>query len=281
MLASTTHDTKRSEDVRARLLVLAEIPDRFVEAVERWRALNERHWTIEPDRNLEWLLYQTLVGAHPLSNERALRYVEKAMREAKVHTSWTEPNAPYEDGIRTFVERALLDDPFVSDLAAFVEPLVEPGRSNSLAMQAIKLTSPGVPDIYQGTELWDLSLVDPDNRRPVDYDERRRLLASGEHPKLLLTQRLLHLGVGGDCTPLAARGEASEHVLAFVRGSRHATVVTRFPLRLAERGGFGDTTITLPSGHWTCALSGASVRGGEVPVEQVLGSVAATVLEAG
>lgn len=281
MVASTTHDTKRSEDVRARLLVLAEIPDRFAAAAERWRDLNDRHWTIEPDRNLEWLLYQTLVGAHPLSTERAVRYVEKAVREAKVHTSWTEPNATYDDGVRAFVERILLDEPFVTDLAAFVEPLVEPGRVNSLAMQALKLTVPGVPDVYQGTELWDLSLVDPDNRRPVDYDERRRLLASGEHPKLLLTSRLLNLAVGGDYAPVAAHGAAADHVVAFVRGARHLTVVPRFPLRLAERGGFGETTVTVPSGDWTNVLTGASVRGGEVPVEQVLGSVAATVLEAG
>jgi (1->4)-alpha-D-glucan 1-alpha-D-glucosylmutase len=261
--------------------VLAEIPERFVEAAERWRDRNDRHWTIEPDRNLEWLLYQTLVGAHPLSTERALQYVDKAMREAKVHTSWTEPNVPYEDGVRAFVERILRDETFASDLAAFVEPLIGPGFANALSMQALKLTCPGVPDVYQGTELWDLSLVDPDNRRAVDYDERRTLLADGAHPKLRLTQRLLHLDVSGDYVPIEARGEAAEHVVAHVRGSRHLTVVTRYPLRLTERGGFGDTAITVPPGGWTNVLTGERVRGGDVPVRQVLGSEAATVLEAG
>ena len=280
MLASTTHDTKRSEDVRARLLVLAEIPDRFAAAADRWHAMNARHWRDHaPDRNFEWLLYQTVVGAHPLSLERALPYVEKAIREAKVHTSWTDTNDAYEAAVRGFVEGVLGDDGFVADVADFVGPLVEPGYANSLAMQAIKLTAPGVSDLYQGTELWDLSLVDPDNRRPVDYGERRARLAAGDHPKLRLTRAVLALDVGGDYAPLPAHGEAAEHVLAFARGGRHATIVPRFPLRLTERGGFGDTTITLPAGTWTDVVTGATLRGA-VPVAQVLGSFPVAVLEA-
>jgi (1->4)-alpha-D-glucan 1-alpha-D-glucosylmutase len=279
MLASTTHDTKRSEDVRARLLVLAEMPGELAAAVTRWHEGNRKHWgDHEPDRNLEWLLYQTLIGAHPLPVDRALAYVEKAMREAKVHTSWTDPDECYEAAVRSFVAGILADDVFLADLARFVEPIVEHGWTNALAMQAIKLTAPGVPDIYQGTELWDLSLVDPDNRRAVDYDERHRLLASGEHAKLQLTAAVLRLPVAGEYLPLRAEGDAAEHVIAFARGSGHVTVVPRFPLRLTQRGGFGETTVALPDGQWTNVLTGATLRGGSVPVEHVLGSLRVAVL---
>ena len=280
MLASTTHDTKRSEDVRARLLVLAEVPGRFAQAVDRWHAMNASHWGgHEPDRNLEWLLYQTLVGAHPLPVERALPFVEKATREAKVHTSWLSPDERYESAVRGFVEGMLGDDAFLADLDAFVEPLVEHGHVNALAMQALKLTAPGVPDIYQGTELWDLSLVDPDNRRPVDYEERRRLLAGDEHPKLRLTRALLRVAPEGDYEPIATEGDAARHALAFLRGGRVLTVVPRFPLQLAARGGFGNTVIEVPAGNWTNVLTGATVSGGAVPVETVRGDVPVAVLE--
>ena len=275
MLASSTHDTKRSEDVRARLLVLAEIPNDFAAAVDRWHAMNRAHWGgREPDRNLEWLLYQTLVGAHPLPVERVGGFIEKAMREAKVHTSWLAPDAEYEGAVGEFVEAILADAAFTADLDAFVAPLVEPGQVNALAMQALKLASPGVPDIYQGTELWDLSLVDPDNRRPVDYADRRRLLAAGSHPKLRLTQTLLQAAPDGDYQPVSAQGAMARHVLPFVRGGRVAVIVPRFPLTLASRGGFGDTTIMLPPGHWTDVLRGGSVAGGAV----LLGPVDITVL---
>jgi (1->4)-alpha-D-glucan 1-alpha-D-glucosylmutase len=171
MLATATHDTKQSEDVRVRIHLLSEIPARWAEAVRRWAARNERHrrggW---PDRNTEYLLYQTLVGAWPLEVDRALTYMEKAIREAKVHTSWTHMNPDYEEAVRGFVTDVLSDPEFTSDLAAFVAPLVQPGRVNALAQTLLKLTAPGVPDLYQGTEVWNLSLVDPDNRRPVDYD---------------------------------------------------------------------------------------------------------------
>ena len=282
MLASTTHDTKRSEDVRARLLVLAEIPDRFAVAVERWRHMNDRHWSIEPDRNIEWLLYQTLIGAHPLPRDRARRYVDKGMREAKVHTSWTARDERYERGVRGFVDGVYDDAEFMADLDAFVTPLVEPGRVNALAMQAIKLTVPGVPDVYQGTELWDLSLVDPDNRRAVDYDARRTLLGDPRaHPKLHLTTTGLHLRPDGEYRPIRARGEAARHVLAFARGEALVTVTPRFPLTLAERGGFGDTTIDLVKTNWTNRLTGATVRGGTVELDELLGDFPACANDAG
>jgi (1->4)-alpha-D-glucan 1-alpha-D-glucosylmutase len=279
MLASSTHDTKRSEDVRARLLVLAEIPDRFADAVAAWAKTNERHWgTHEPDRNLEWYLYQTLVGAHPLSPERAHEHLTKAMREAKVHTAWTAVHEGYEAAVHTFLDGILADDAFTAELDAFVAPLVEPGRVNALAMQALKLTAPGVPDVYQGTELWDLSLVDPDNRRPVDYDERRRLLRDATHPKLRLTTAALHLDIDGAYEPLAVEGVAAEHALAFSRGGRVAVVVPRLPLRLTERGGFGDTVVTLPDGVWTDVVTGATVHGGAFPLAQLLRSFPVSLL---
>ncbi len=181
MLATSTHDTKRSEDVRARLDLLSEIPEEWAAAVRRWRTLNEKHWGENPpDRSAEYLLYQTLVGAWPIDSERLWTYLEKAIREAKRKTSWTRPDPAYEAAVRGFAEGVLADSTFLADLAAFVAPLVAPGRVSSLAQVLLKLTAPGVPDFYQGSEIWDLSLVDPDNRRPVDYELRRRLLADLE-----------------------------------------------------------------------------------------------------
>ncbi|MGH9152851.1 MAG: malto-oligosyltrehalose synthase, partial [Acidimicrobiales bacterium] len=192
MLATSTHDTKRSEDVRARLHLLSEVPGAWAEAVRRWFAANTRHRSgiDRPDPNAEYLLYQTLVGAWPLSAERAAAYMEKASKEAKVHTSWIDPDPGYDAALRAFVEGVLGDEAFLADLAGFVEALVAPGRVNSLAQVLVKLTAPGVPDTYQGSELWDLSLVDPDNRRPVDYGVRRRLLGqlAGLGPEAVLAR---------------------------------------------------------------------------------------------
>jgi (1->4)-alpha-D-glucan 1-alpha-D-glucosylmutase len=309
MLASSTHDTKRSEDVRARISLLSEIPDAFAAAVARWSGMNARHATPAPegatwpDRNVEWMLYQTLVGAWPLSVERAVAYVEKATREAKVHTSWIDPVADYDDAVRSFVEGALGDARFVADLEAFVEPLVGPGRVNALAAQLVKLTAPGVPDLYQGTEVWDLSLVDPDNRRPVDFAARSRLLGELDStgvdeicrrsdealPKLHLTRNALHLrrrapecfGAGdeGSYHPLAATGEAGRHVVAYSRGARVATVVPRLALGLARRGGWGGTTVELPAGTWSNLLTGTSVAGGAVSLASLLGTFPVALLE--
>ncbi|MCU1483725.1 MAG: malto-oligosyltrehalose synthase [Actinomycetia bacterium] len=255
MLASSTHDTKRSEDVRARIALLSEVPDEFAAAAGRWTQVHE-----PPDRNLAWLLFQVLVGAHPLPLDRALAYVEKATKEAKQHTSWTDPVPEYDGAVRAWVEALCADDALLADLDGFVAPLVDPGWSNALAAQLVKLTAPGVPDVYQGTELWDLSLVDPDNRRPVDYDLRRKLLAELDGmtpaeawarrdeglPKLLLTRQALRARPEGTYRPLAAHGAAAAHVVAFARGDRLATVVTRLPITLARVGGWRDTTVDLP-----------------------------------
>ena len=245
MLATSTHDTKRSEDVRARLALLSEIPGEWAAAVERWRDTNARYkrdgW---PDANAEYLLYQTLVGAWPLEAERAVEYMRKATKEAKAITSWITPDVRYDESVESFVRAILTDRSFVDDLEAFVEPLVEPGRVNSLAQTLIKLTVPGVPDLYQGSELWDLSLVDPDNRRAVDYRERRRLLAEVKagnahaHPKLWLIHKTLQLraerpgAFAGSYEPL----DVADDILAYGRGEEVIVAVRRFPLRKHQSG---------------------------------------------
>jgi (1->4)-alpha-D-glucan 1-alpha-D-glucosylmutase len=201
LLATSTHDTKRSEDVRARINVLSEIPGEWRAAVYRWSRWNAPKKTLAdgqpaPDRNDEYLLYQTLVGAWPMENpggsqflpaeefsrfrERVLAYMHKATLEAKVHTSWVNPNEAYDRAVKDFVLQSLEDrkkNRFLGDLQAFQRRVAFFGRLNSLSQVLLKLTCPGVPDFYQGTELWDLSLVDPDNRRPVDYPGRRAMLA--------------------------------------------------------------------------------------------------------
>jgi (1->4)-alpha-D-glucan 1-alpha-D-glucosylmutase len=291
MLATSTHDTKRSEDVRARINLLSEIPDEWAAAVTRWSAINERHRTNDlPDRNIEYLLYQTLVGAWPLDTGRALQYVEKASKEAKAHTSWIDPVPEYDDALRAFVTRALDDRVFVADLEDFVAPLIEPGRVSSLAQLVLKLTAPGVPDVYQGTELWDLSLVDPDNRRPVDYDERSRILFAMDevgvdgalsrsdegYPKMLVLARALQLrsespgwfGPAASYAPLDVGGSKSDHAVAFARGDRVVAVVPRLVLGLD--GKWGDTYVDVPAGDWTEVFSGANVMGGPALLASLL-----------
>jgi (1->4)-alpha-D-glucan 1-alpha-D-glucosylmutase len=292
MLATSTHDTKRSEDVRARISLLSEIPEEWGKAARRWIDRNAKYRQGDfPDRNAEYLFYQTVVGAWPISAERLTAYMEKAAREAKVHTSWTRQNPEYEEALRSFVASVLDDKDFVADLEAFVAPLVEPGRINSLAQTLIKLTAPGVPDFYQGSEIWDLSLVDPDNRRPVDYGLRRRLLddlkrgmatkeilARGNEglPKLWLIHQGLQLrrrspeafGPEGAYEPLQAAGARAEHVVAFSRGGAVAAVAPRLPIRL--QGDWQGTTLQLPPGSWRDELNGGEVEGGPRPVADLL-----------
>ncbi len=311
MVSSSTHDTKRSEDVRARLALLSEAPEQAAASMEALAALAEAHRTRQPDgtslpdRPTVWLLLQTLVGAHPLSLERILAYAEKATREAKVMTSWLDPVPAFDDAVRAYLEGALGDPAFTAALDEVVAPLVEPGWRNALAAQLLKLTVPGVPDVYQGTELWDLSLVDPDNRRPVDFEHRRSMLAELDGldgaalwaqrdeglPKLAVTAAALRLrrrapdafgaGPGGAYAPLVASGPAAEHVLGFTRGGRVATIVPRLVLGLDAMGGWGDTTVTLAPGMWRDVISGARHQGPELRLAALLDDLPVALLVTG
>jgi (1->4)-alpha-D-glucan 1-alpha-D-glucosylmutase len=294
MLGLSSHDSKRSEDVRARLYALSEIPERWETLVRRWtrRHASHRRTSPWPDAAIEYLIYQTLVGAWPLSLERALAYFEKAAREARIHTSWTDPDPAYDEALARFVEALYEDELFRGELEELVGRLQRPGRVNSLAQKLLQLTAPGVPDLYQGSELWDLSLVDPDNRRPVDFGLRRGLLRELEGldaegvwaradeglPKLWVVSKALGVraqrptafGPKGAYEPLVAAGEASEHVVAYCRGGEVLPIVPRKVIGLEARGGFRGTTLELPAGRWSDVLSGAVHPSGTVLLEDLL-----------
>lgn len=291
MLTTSTHDTKRSEDVRARIALLSEIPSAWSEAVRRWSAMNERFRNnAMPDRNTEYLLYQTIVGAWPISAERLQRYMEKASREAKQQTSWISPNEEFEKALREFIANACGNDEFQNDVKQFVEPLIEPGRVTSLSQILLKLTCPGVPDIYQGMELWDLSLVDPDNRRPVDYSLRRRLLSEMDHltiqqilareeeglPKMWVIRQALRtrrryrqaFTSDGGYSPLTGSGSAADRFIAFARSGDIVVIVPRLVLSLDNS--WGSTTLKIPPGSWNNQFTGARVTGGAVKLQEIL-----------
>jgi (1->4)-alpha-D-glucan 1-alpha-D-glucosylmutase len=304
MTTLSTHDTKRSEDVRARLFVLSEIPTRWADQVRSWRELNSDHWPtgLEPDPRMEYLLYQSAVGAWPIDAGRLSAYMEKASREAKLRTSWTEPDAAYDAALSDFVRR-VMGGPWVAEAERFAAAITPPGRVVALSQKLVQLTAMGVPDIYQGTELWDLSLVDPDNRRPVDFDERRRLLSRLEGPvdparvleemdtglpKLWVVHRALRTRKErpavfreGGYEPMGARGEAAGHVVGFVRGGEVAVVVPRLVVGLARGGGWRDTEVELPAGDWTNELTGERVEGGWRQVAGILARFPVALLTRG
>ena len=285
MSATATHDTKRGEDVRARVAVLSEIPDAWAAEVRRWRQLARRlkrevDGQAAPDRNDEYLLYQTLVGVWPVPEpgdlgafaDRVAQYMHKAVKEAKVHTSWVNPNAGYDAAVDGFVRGLLAPDGALAEASRhFREAVAHAGAVNSLAQVLLKIASPGIPDFYQGTELWDLALVDPDNRRPVDFARRRALLAelseriargpdalaaladellgawTDGRVKLYVTHRALTFrrqrpelfGLGA-YVPIEARGARAEHVVAFARHHERAAAIAvapRLPVRLTGLGG--------------------------------------------
>lgn len=301
MNTTSTHDTKRSEDVRARLNVISEIPDEWETQVRNWIELNrmkkmEVEGRLIPDGNDEYFLYQTVVGAFPFLEEeyptfveRVKDYVVKAVREAKVHTAWLRPDTVYEEGFISFVEQVLEDadeNEFLLEFRPFQEKIAFYGIFNSLSQTLLKITSPGLPDIYQGTELWDLSLVDPDNRRPVNFEQRlsflqeinRRcktgmmslledLMATSEDGRLklfLITRALearrqqIDVFNKGTYVPLKATGRYQDHILAFARTYDKETAITvipRFLSRVVQPGQFpvgeevwGDTMIEIPNG---------------------------------
>jgi (1->4)-alpha-D-glucan 1-alpha-D-glucosylmutase len=264
MTTLSTHDTKRSEDVRARIAVLAEVPELWAESLD----LFLRQAPL-PDPVFGNLLWQAVVGAWPASRERLHAYAEKAMREAGDHTSWTDPDDAYEAAVHAAVDAAYDDEAVRRTVAEVLRVVEKPGWSNSLSAKVLSVTLPGVPDVYQGSELGDLSLVDPDNRRPVDFDAAEAALADGSNAKQALTARALRLRrdrpeLFTTYAPLPVHGEAADHALAFDRGGA-VTVVTRLPLGLDRRRGWGDTTVTL-------------LDGSERRVADLLGGAPATVL---
>ena len=291
MLTTSTHDTKRSEDVRARINLLSEIPEQWADAVARWSRMNAKYKQDGmPDRNTEYFLYQTLVGAWPIGTCRLLPYMQKACREAKSQTSWHAPNEQFEMATQRFIESIYTDPEFLNDLKAFLQPLIEPGRINSLAQLLLKLTAPGVPDIYQGTEVWDLSLVDPDNRRPVNYQIRRNLLSEIPNLSVETVWRRIDEGLPklwtiyhalrtrreypacfderGVYTPVYATGAKAEHVVSYRRGEDVLVVVPR--LILKRNGSWGDTSIELPPGRWRNRLTADELEGGPVEIAELL-----------
>jgi (1->4)-alpha-D-glucan 1-alpha-D-glucosylmutase len=293
MTTLSTHDTKRQEDVRARLAVLAEWPQEWGHQVTEWNGL--ARWLTDgaaaeaaqraPEPDLEYLMWQTLVGGWLIGAERLSEYLGKAMREAKTRTSWTVRRAGYESAVLGLADAVLADPELTAAVAGFVAKIAPDARVNTLGAKLVQLTMPGVPDIYQGCELTGLFLVDPDNRRPVDYQRRQRLLTALEAgpdqavgldaEKLLVTSRALWLRrdhpdwFAGSYTPLAAEGPAGEHAVAFVRGGHAVTVVTRLPAGLRRRGGWADTALPLPELHWRDVLTGARHAGLRPPLAEL------------
>jgi (1->4)-alpha-D-glucan 1-alpha-D-glucosylmutase len=314
MTTLSTHDTKREEDVRARLAVLAELPARWGEQVARWharmtelRSPGDSATSVDPDT--EYLIWQTLVGAWPISAERLAGYLTKAIREANRRTAWTDQDPGYESAVRDLGARAIGDPWLSASITDFATEIAVPALANSLGAKLVQLTMPGVPDTYQGCDLSALSLVDPDNRRPVDFARRRALLAdldagalraadpaaagglSLDAAKLLVGARALRLRrrrpqwFAGGYTPLAATGPAAAHVVAFARGDAAAggpavTVATRLPVGLRGQGGWSDTVLPLagPGRGWVDALTGAVFRGERVLLADLLRALPVALL---
>ncbi len=300
MLTLSTHDTKRSGDVRARISVLSELAAAWDEAVTTWSEQNAKHkrrnarhgrggW---PDRAAEHLLYQTLVGTWPIDAARTQAFMIKAAREAKSHTSWTDPQRGYEAALSDFIT-AVLDDPdFAASMNAFLDQhkIIARGRLNSLAQTALLLTCPGVPDIYQGTEIWDLSLVDPDNRRSISFASQWALLADiadggpelalarddAGGPKIWLISKLLeHRRAFPGCydqtagyEPVDVTGRHADRFIAFTRSGRIAVIVPR--LATSEADPWTGTDVALPPGQWVSVLTEEHFSSGNVRAAALL-----------
>jgi (1->4)-alpha-D-glucan 1-alpha-D-glucosylmutase len=282
MTTLSTHDTKRADDVRARLAVLSEIPHEFADAIARWSAMNDKYKASAlPDRNSEYFLYQTLIGAWPIDGERTKAYMQKAMREAKQQTSWVANNKAFEDAMNGFIDGILGDKEFVAEVESMVGRVLLPGRINSLAQTLLKHTAPGVPDLYQGAEIWDLSLVDPDNRRPVDYGLRKKLLHQLQRlkpeqivarmddglPKLHVIHTCLCVrrehpewfGAEAGYTAIKARGAKASHAVAYLRGEHVFTLAPRHLMTL-NGSSWGETTVRVPPGTWQNRLTGERIE---------------------
>jgi len=268
MTTLTTHDTKRGEDVRARIGVLSQVPSLWTEFLARW----EIH-APSPDPATGQFLWQNIFGVWPISGkvtdalrDRLHAYTEKAIREAAWHTTWNDPDAAFEDAVHRWLD-TVLDGPVAGQLTELVAQLNPHAASDALGQKLLALTVPGIPDVYQGTELWEDSLVDPDNRRPVDYAARRAELEAMRHPKMRVVTTALRLRrarpevfLGGSYAPVLASGDAAEHVVAFRRGDDVLVAVTRWTVRLKDSG-WGNTVVPLPEGSWTDTLTGAMASG--------------------
>ena len=268
MVPLSTHDTKRGEDVRARIGVLSQVPSQWADFVDRCVAT-----TPPPDRATGLFLLQNVFGVWPVDGAvtdelraRLHAYAEKAIREAAARTTWHDPDVAFESAVHAWLD-AVMDGPVAAELTALVARLDDHAKSDALAQKLVALTAPGVPDVYQGTELWEDSLVDPDNRRPVDYLARREALATSRHPKMVVTASALRLRrrrpesfLTGGHLPLLARGAASDHIVAFGRGADVVVAVPRWTLKLAESG-WGDTVLPLPDGEWRDCLTGRQLSG--------------------
>ncbi|MFS0729763.1 malto-oligosyltrehalose synthase [Curtobacterium sp. 1P10AnD] len=295
MTTLTTHDTKRSEDTRARIAVLAEIADEWSSTLDRLRSLAPLE-----DGVLADLLWQAIVGARPASRERLHAYAEKASREAGDSTTWTEPDEDFERRMHALVDAAFDDPAVVAVLDALDERIDQAGWSNGLGAKLVQLTAPGVPDVYQGTETWDRSLVDPDNRRPVDYAERRHVLATLDGPEESGPERLPVIGLDGAAKTLVTSralrlrrdhpelftrylgletsGVAADHVVAFDRGGA-VTIATRLPIGLERVGGWGDTLVHATPVERVDLLTGRRVPASRgIPLAEVLADLPVALL---
>jgi (1->4)-alpha-D-glucan 1-alpha-D-glucosylmutase len=304
MTSTATHDTKRGEDARARIMALAELPGEWTSAVSRWKVLNAPHLVTNgdlraPSATFEYMLYQALLGAWPPAGrddslqERMQAYALKAAREGKQETSWLNPNEAYEAGLRTFIERILdrsISAEFLDSLETLCRRVALLGALNSLSQITLKATMPGVPDFYQGTEFWDLSLVDPDNRRPVDFADRASVLASVEHPdweslvqhwpdghiKLAWTRQLLTIRTAladvfahGDYQSLEVTGAHRDHVIAFARRRGRAAAVVAVAKSFAPLSQGGRAWPRAEGYEGAVMLDGYSVEGGKAGTEEM------------
>lgn len=263
MTTLSTHDTKRGEDVRARIGLLSQVPETWADSVERWSASSA-----PPDRDTALFLWQNIFGVWPVdgavTNELRARihgYAEKAIREAGTRTSWHDPCMDFENELHGWLDR-VLDGPVAAELTALVGRLDVHARNDSLGQKLIQLTAPGIPDVYQGTETTEDSLVDPDNRRPIDHAALRDALERGDDDKLRVTTAALTLRRArpatfqtGGYTPLLATGSAAAHLVSFLRGQEVVVAACRWTVALAETG-WADTALPLPDGRWLDRLSG-------------------------
>lgn len=263
MTTVSTHDTLRGEDVRARIGVLSQVPGRWADAVARWESR-----VPPPDAATGLFLWQNIFGVWPADGSvtGALRtrlhtYARKAVREAGRRSCWQNPDLAFEEAVGDWLD-AVLDGSVAGEITELVARLQSHAQSDALGQKLLALTVPGVPDVYQGTECWDDSLTDPDNRRPVDFAARRAALVEARHPKMRIVRAGLQLRrdrpdtfLGGGYRPLLAAGPAADHVVAFQRGDDVAVAVTRWTVRLGETG-WGDTEMALSDGQWTDRLTG-------------------------